>query len=123
MAHDGYKSGSDAAYIRPKLIPDGNLRPRDDSGGLGWHPHSGDWDDGGFILGGAKAHLSPGGGETRIHERRDTDSDGRGNEEIVDHRGPHMHHAMSPLKHRKTADPYHHEQGSGGKRNTGKDND
>jgi hypothetical protein len=53
---------TDAAEIKPKLIPDEKLRTRDNSGGLGYElNHSGDWDDGGYIHGGAKGHLSAGG--------------------------------------------------------------
>lgn len=96
-----WNSSTDAAGIKPKLIPDGNLRPRDDSGGMGWTPHTGEWDDGGYVMGGAKAHLSAKGGETDIHEKRNIDG---GNEEEVDHRGPHVHSSMSPLKGRKGRD-------------------
>ena len=51
----------DAAEIKPKLIPDDMLRTRDNSGGLGFTPHTGEWDDGGYVFGGAKSHLSAGG--------------------------------------------------------------
>lgn len=55
----------DAAEIRPKFIPDDELLPRDDSGGLGFDPYTAKFGDGGRVTG-AKAHLSAsGGGEDR----------------------------------------------------------
>ena len=51
----------DAAEMKPRLIPDAELLPRDDSGGLGYQPRTAVWGDGGKPLG-AKAHLSVGGG-------------------------------------------------------------
>lgn len=58
----GYASGSDAAYIKPKLIPDYELLPRDDSGGPEWDPYTAEFGDGGFVTG-DKAHLSAKGGK------------------------------------------------------------
>jgi hypothetical protein len=57
----GYAKGDDAAYIKPKLIPDEELLPRDDSGGPEWDPYTQEFGDGGEITG-AKAHLSAKGG-------------------------------------------------------------
>lgn len=59
---EGYASGSDAAYIKPKLIPDYELLPRDDSGGPEYDPYTAEFGDGDFKLG-AKAHLSAKGGK------------------------------------------------------------
>ena len=52
----------DAAEISPKLIPDENLMGRDNSGGLDFTPHTAEWDEGGYVFGGAKSYLSAGGG-------------------------------------------------------------
>lgn len=57
----GYLSGNDAAYIEPKLIPDFELLPRDDSGGPEWDPYTAEFGDGGYTVG-DKAHLSARGG-------------------------------------------------------------
>lgn len=59
---DGWNSGRDAAYIKPKFIPDDELLPRDDSGGPDWEPRTAMFGDGGDVTG-AKAHLSARGGE------------------------------------------------------------
>lgn len=61
MAKNGKMTGSDAAYIRPKLVPDYELLPRDDSGGPEYDPYTAAFGDGGFVQG-AKAHLSASGG-------------------------------------------------------------
>ena len=63
-----WASGSDAAYIEPKLIPDFELLARDDSGGPEWAPYTQEWGDGGYVTG-EKAHLSAHGG-------RDDDMEG-----------------------------------------------
>ncbi len=56
--------GSDAAWIKPKLIPDDELLPRDNSGGIDFDPHTAQFGDAGYVTG-AKAHLSAsGGGDT-----------------------------------------------------------
>lgn len=51
----------DAADTKPKMVPDDKLLTRDDSGGPGFKTHTGQWDDGGYVTGGAKGHLSTGG--------------------------------------------------------------
>lgn len=56
-----YLSGEDAAYIKPKLIPDYELQARDDSGGPEWDPYTASFGDGGYVTG-DKAHLSARGG-------------------------------------------------------------
>jgi hypothetical protein len=56
-----YSGYSDAAYMKPRLIDDDDLLPRDDSGGLGFNPYRAQWGDGGRVTG-AKAHLSVGDG-------------------------------------------------------------
>lgn len=52
---------SDAASIKPKLIPDYELQGRDDSGGPEFDPYTQSFGDGGRVTG-AKAHLSASGG-------------------------------------------------------------
>ena len=59
---DPWASGSDASYIKPKLVPDYELLPRDDSGGLEWDPYNAQFGDGGYVVG-EKAHLSAKGGK------------------------------------------------------------
>jgi hypothetical protein len=54
-------SGRDAAEITPKLVPDDELLPRDDSGGPDWEPYNMQFGDGGRVTG-AKTHLSASGG-------------------------------------------------------------
>jgi hypothetical protein len=58
---EGYVRGSDAAYMEPRLIPDYELLPRDDSGGPEFDPYTAEFGDGGYTTG-AKAHLSVRGG-------------------------------------------------------------
>jgi len=53
--------GRDAAEMRPRMIPDYELLPRDDSGGPEWQPYTQMWGDGGYVTG-EKAHLSVRGG-------------------------------------------------------------
>lgn len=53
---------ADAATIKPKLVPDTELLPRDNSGGRGFDPYTAEWDDGGRVTG-PKAHLSAKGGK------------------------------------------------------------
>jgi hypothetical protein len=52
----------DAAEMKPRLMPDYVLLGRDDSGGPEWQPRTAQFGDGGFVTGGAKAHLSVSGG-------------------------------------------------------------
>lgn len=78
MAKEGYMTGDDASYIKPKLVPDFELLPRDDSGGPDYQPYTAEFGDGGFVTG-EKAHLSAKGGtddtdngdeqESRVFER------------------------------------------------------
>jgi len=51
----------DAAEIAPKFVPDDQLLPRDDSGGLGWQPRTAKFGDGGNPMG-PKSYLSASGG-------------------------------------------------------------
>lgn len=60
-SREPWASGSDAAYIKPRLIPDYELLPRDDSGGPEWDPYTQEFGDGGYVTG-DKAHLSARGG-------------------------------------------------------------
>ena len=65
MAKESYKAwetGKDAAYIKPKLVPDFELLTRDDSGGPDYQPYTAEFGDGGFVTG-EKAHLSAHGGK------------------------------------------------------------
>jgi hypothetical protein len=59
----------DAAEMKPRLMPDAALLPRDNSGGRGFDPYTAEFDDGGRVTG-AKKHLSVGGGS-----RKDSDGD------------------------------------------------
>lgn len=54
----------DAAEVSPRLIDDENLLPRDNSGGVGFSPYTAQFGDGGRTTG-FKAHLSPGGGNSK----------------------------------------------------------
>jgi hypothetical protein len=58
-----YAGGNDAATMKPRLIPDYQLLPRDDSGGGDYQPYTAQFGDGGFNSGGAKRHLSVSGGD------------------------------------------------------------
>lgn len=83
-----WNSGRDAAYIKPRLIPDYELLPRDDSGGPEWDPYTAEFGDGGYVTG-EKAHLSARGGrddpemrdevsnEPRTRAARRADREGR----------------------------------------------
>src|SRR5271165_2662025 len=57
-----FSSGSDAAYIKPKFIPNNELLPRDDSGGQDYTPYTAQFGDGGYVTGGDKSYLSAHGG-------------------------------------------------------------
>lgn len=74
----GYKRnpGNDAATIRPKLVPDNDLLPRDDSGGLGYNPYTAQFGDGGYSPGlNEKKHLMPrGGGEAPMAGDQEDDA-------------------------------------------------
>ena len=59
---DDYSGQSDAAEMEPKFVPPSALMPRDNSGGLGFKGHKGDFGEGGFVYGGAKPYLSTKGG-------------------------------------------------------------
>lgn len=59
---EGYVTGKDASYIKPKLIPDYQLLARDDSGGPDYDPYTQEFGDGGYVQG-EKAHLSARGGK------------------------------------------------------------
>lgn len=59
--YNGSPGGSDAATIKPKLVPDYELQARDDSGGPDYSPYTAEFGDGGFVQG-PKAHLSAKGG-------------------------------------------------------------
>ena len=70
MAGKPYASGSDAAYIKPRFIPDDELHARDDSGGPGFKSPTADFGDGGRVTG-PKAHLNAKGGS----DKNDTGDD------------------------------------------------
>ncbi len=84
-----WNGGRDAAYIKPKLIPDDELRGRDNSGGIDFHPYTQEWDDGGIVTG-MKPHLSAEDGMTDpdddqdalIRERDDGEDGTRGKREL-----------------------------------------
>ncbi len=52
-----YSGQSDAATMKPRMIPMEDLMPRDNSGGPGFKKVSGDFGDGGKVTG-PKSHLS-----------------------------------------------------------------
>jgi hypothetical protein len=56
-----WTEGNDAAWMKPKLIPDYELEPRDDSGGPEFDSYTAEFGDGGYVTG-DKAHLSVSGG-------------------------------------------------------------
>lgn len=59
-----WNSGRDAAYIKPKFVPDEALHGRDDSGGYDWSDnYTEQFGDGGKVTGGAKSYLSASGGK------------------------------------------------------------
>jgi hypothetical protein len=68
---------ADAATIKPKLIADYLLQGRDDSGGADFDPYTGQWDDGGYVFGGAKSHLSASGGSMPAKEGTERSDDVR----------------------------------------------
>lgn len=70
---EGYETGNDAAYIKPKLIPDYELLGRDDSGGPDYQPYTAEFGDGGFVHG-EKAHLSARGGKDNVDDGDEQDS-------------------------------------------------
>lgn len=70
---EGYMMGKDAAYIKPKLIPDYELLGRDDSGGPDYQPYTMEFGDGGFVHG-EKAHLSAEGGSDDVLDGDEQDS-------------------------------------------------
>lgn len=55
--------GKDAADMEPKFVPDGNLLPRDNSGGPDYEPYTEQFGDGGMVKGESKPHLGPGKGK------------------------------------------------------------
>jgi hypothetical protein len=67
----------DAAEIRPKFVPDEQLLPRDNSGGIDWTPRTQKWGDGGEVLG-AKSYLSASGGS-----EKNTDGDEQPKEKLL----------------------------------------
>lgn len=70
--NDRVYNSTDAAGIKPKLIPNFELMARDDSGGPEWDPHTAEFGDGGYVVGGdEKGHLSATGGGQ--HEREGTE--------------------------------------------------
>lgn len=59
-----WNSGRDAAYIKPKFVPDAALHGRDDSGGIDYNDnYTEQFGDGGYVTGGAKSYLSASGGK------------------------------------------------------------
>ena len=52
-----YSGQSDAATMKPRMVPAEDLMPRDDSGGPGFKPRSAEFGDGGKVTG-PKSHLS-----------------------------------------------------------------
>lgn len=57
MAKSMIPSNTDAAGIKPRLIPDAELLGRDDSGGPDYSPYTAQFGDGGYVQG-EKPHLT-----------------------------------------------------------------
>lgn len=72
-SYGAYATGKDAASIKPKLIPDFELLPRDDSGGPEYQPYTAEFGDGGFVHG-EKAHLSAHGGKDDMDDGDEQES-------------------------------------------------
>jgi hypothetical protein len=70
-----YGQGRDASYRPPSFIPDDSLLPRDDSGGLNFERHTGEFGDGGYVFGGEKSYLSASGMNGNM-----SDDDGENND-------------------------------------------
>ena len=84
----GYASGRDAAYIKPRFIPDYELLGRDDSGGPDFQPYTMEFGDGGYVTG-EKAHLSAKGGESDPLDGDEQDSTEKARKRIGgDSKGP-----------------------------------
>lgn len=63
-------NSTDAAGIKPKLIPNYELMARDDSGGPDWNPRTAEFGDGGYVVGQEeKGHLSAKDGGQHERER------------------------------------------------------
>jgi len=78
------KQGKDASYMEPRLIPDYELLPRDDSGGPEWDAYCQQFGDGGFVTG-DKAHLSvTGGRDDKINGDEQDEDHRRGSAKSVD---------------------------------------
>lgn len=88
-----YTSGKDASYVKPFLIPDEELRPRDNSGGIDWDPYTQQWDDGGYVTG-SKSHLSASGGEDRESINAERGAGRRGSREDASYGAPHESTSM-----------------------------
>lgn len=67
----------DAADMRPRLMPDDALLPRDDSGGPEFTPYTQEFGDGGRVTG-TKAHLSVSGGSSDRKKGDEIDRSERG---------------------------------------------
>jgi len=68
-----WASGEDAAYIKPKFVPNYELLARDDSGGPDYQPYTASFGDGGEVTG-EKAHLSAHGGASDPDDGDEQDS-------------------------------------------------
>ena len=76
MVSDPWRTGSDASYIEPRLIPDYELLGRDDSGGPDFQPYTAQFGDGGHVTG-QKRHLSARGGSDDDLDGDEQDSTAR----------------------------------------------
>lgn len=59
---------ADASDIKPKLVPQEHLMPRDNSGGRNFDPHNGVFGDGGYVFGDKKPYLSASGGKGKDYD-------------------------------------------------------
>lgn len=67
MAKTDNSRGKDAAEIEPKFVPDDQLLPRDNSGGIDYEPRTAQFGGGGDIVG-EKSYLSASSGTSAKDE-------------------------------------------------------
>jgi len=70
--------GGDAVNMKPKFIPNSQLHGRDDSGGLYFDAYTQMFDDGGYVYGGDKPHLSVGSSDEMTQDPTDMPSKMKG---------------------------------------------
>lgn len=79
MANMKNSRGKDAAEIEPKFVPDEELLPRDNSGGLDFNPYHAKFGDGGFVTGPKSALSADGAGAPQTDEMVERKAGEKGN--------------------------------------------